>query len=189
MGQFKLEDEWLETQIGHIEKGTYVDFGAGDPGISNTWDLYKRGWRGLCLDAIEEEAAYVASVRPEDIVVACALGPWNGEVTILVHGGNTSIDSVRPYDIGHFKPRKVSCRRPMDVLSNWPQFLDKAIDFCSIDIEEAEQFVVPMIDWRRFRPNLMMIEITHDSSWEWAVLPFYEVAYTDGCNTFYQRKP
>ena len=188
MGQSKEEDALVARELGSIAKGCYIDFGAGDPSISNTWVLYQRGWRGLCVEPIEEEAAYLAIHRPEDKILMVALGPWNGDILFGVHGGNTSIEALRPFDSEHFPKRHITCRRPMSILEDFPEFLDKPFEFCDIDIEESEQFAIPMIDWRRFQPGFLMVEVCHGRSWEWAIKPFYETIFDDGSNAFYRRK-
>src|SRR5687767_11201625 len=57
-----------------IERGNYVDVGCNAPlRYSNTFDLYKRGWRGIAIDANPELIEKYRAVRPEDVAVVAAI--------------------------------------------------------------------------------------------------------------------
>ena len=46
-----FEDVILQRVFENMPEGCYVDVGASAPVIdSNTYALYTRGWRGICID-------------------------------------------------------------------------------------------------------------------------------------------
>ena len=62
-----------------IAKGIYVDIGAHHPhDLSNTELLYRRGWRGINIDATPGSMEAFREHRPEDINIECGIGREDG---------------------------------------------------------------------------------------------------------------
>src|SRR5690606_114765 len=64
-GEDKVIEGLLKPRI--TEPGFYVDVGANHPKLfSNTYGLYRKGWRGICIDANQELIDLYALNRPRD---------------------------------------------------------------------------------------------------------------------------
>src|ERR1700756_330529 len=64
------EDMVLDRFLEHRHSGFYVDVGAHHPKrFSNTLRLYRRGWRGLNIDANPDSIRLFRRARPKDINV------------------------------------------------------------------------------------------------------------------------
>jgi hypothetical protein len=62
------EDMILDTIFYNQPKGTYIDIGANNPYVqSNTHFFYKKGWRGINIDALPGSMNKFRKVRPKDI--------------------------------------------------------------------------------------------------------------------------
>src|SRR5687767_2385049 len=67
------EDRIIATLLDGRSAGFYVDVGCNHPiRYSNTFDLYKRGWRGINIDANQRLIERYRRVRPRDVSV-CAV--------------------------------------------------------------------------------------------------------------------
>ena len=67
-GEDRIIDSILKPIIN--KPGFYVEVGCNEPiFISNTFSLYKRGWKGICIDANGELIKKYKKKRPRDIAV------------------------------------------------------------------------------------------------------------------------
>lgn len=72
------EDMILDTIFCDVKKGFYVDIGANNPYIqSNTHFFYKKGWRGVNVDALPGSMNIFRKVRPNDINIEAAISNSN----------------------------------------------------------------------------------------------------------------
>src|SRR5690554_2751995 len=68
-GEDKVIEGLLKPKI--TQPGFYVDVGCNHPTLfSNTYGLYRKGWRGVCIDANQELIDLYALYRPKDKAVA-----------------------------------------------------------------------------------------------------------------------
>ncbi len=160
------EDRLILKLVGARTDGFYVDIGCHHPiDYSNTYALYRRGWRGLAVDADPEAIAAFAHHRPEDKAIHCALGSRPGAVTLHLFN-DRSMNTMDEASFRAFlaKPKKrhigdltVECRRLDDLLAQeMPP--GRAIDFLNVDCEGADLDILESNDWRRFRPGLIAVE-------------------------------
>lgn len=62
------EDRLLDRYFGNRANGFFVDVGAHHPHrFSNTYLFYKRGWRGINIDAMPDSMKAFKSMRPRDV--------------------------------------------------------------------------------------------------------------------------
>ena len=81
---FTGEDRIIEGILKPIinRPGTYVDVGCNHPKfLSNTYGLYRKGWRGICIDANRTLIKKYALLRPRDIAVTALISDQEKEVT------------------------------------------------------------------------------------------------------------
>jgi FkbM family methyltransferase len=151
----------------HQPKGFYVDVGAYDPiQLSNTYHFYKKGWRGINIDATPGLMKRFNDIRPNDINIECAVGAAGIEVDFFVYD-MPAINSVSQRGLTYAKetfgsdPRttvKVQSK-PLSVLldENIPSDV-KEIDFMTIDVEGADEEVLRSNNWDKYRPKYLCVE-------------------------------
>lgn len=194
-----FEDVIVNRVFHDVERGYYVDVGASHPEHdSNTCALYRRGWRGLAVEAQAEQAAAWAAARPEDAFVAAACGAADGEAVLHcppAHGQCATVDAataafLNAHGVGT-EARRVAATTLDSLLARHRPA--GPIHLLSIDVEGAEAAVLTGLDLGRFRPWLLLVEATRPgtptqthAAWEPSVLAAgYRLAYCDGVNRFY----
>jgi len=76
------EDLILDRLLEHRAEGFYVDVGAHHPvRFSNTYLFYRRGWRGINIDAMPGSMRKFERVRPHDINIECGVADNTGRLT------------------------------------------------------------------------------------------------------------
>ena len=85
------EDQYLKKIFKNKMNGTYVDIGAFHPyRFSNTYLLYKKGWRGTNVDLNKESIDLFNIARPDDINLNVAIGSKNKKQIFYYIKKNTS---------------------------------------------------------------------------------------------------
>lgn len=172
------EDQAILRLLGD-KPGTYFDIGANHPfKASNSYLLYRRGWRGVTVEPLPSLVKLHRLVRRRDTTVCAAIGSEPGISTLY----ETRPTGFSTLDRSHARAlqsergvrvteRTVNILRAMDV---WQEFMDVAPDFVSIDTEGAELDVLASMDWNRQRPRLMAVETSREegSSSESTLLEF-----------------
>ena len=152
--------------------GFYVDVGAHHPTrFSNTYLFYRRGWRGINIDAMPGSMSEFEKLRPEDENVEAlisskrkkiefflfnepALNTCDAELARKRNGlstyrlvGTTMIESQTLSEVleRHLSPKQ-------------------SIDFLSIDVEGMDLDVLCSNDWKRFTPTIILAEDTEVSN-------------------------
>ena len=79
------EDLIMEHFLFCKPTGFYVDVGAHHPKkYSNTYRLYRRGWRGINIDANPGSMVEFRRVRPRDINVEAGVGAVSGTDVLCI---------------------------------------------------------------------------------------------------------
>ena len=156
-----------------IDPGYYVDIGAHSPKTySNTYWFYKHGWKGINIDAAPGTTREFLRERPRDTTLELAISDTPGELIFYSFGEphvvNTLVESHanKWADVLGVPPArmKIQALRLEDVLDRYLP-AGQNIDFCSIDVEGHDYEVLKSNNWKKFRPELMLVEC-HTSSWE-----------------------
>ena len=194
-----FEDVILQRVFANVSDGCYVDVGASNPIVdSNTYALYTRGWRGICVDPLW--FTDWSTVRPGDIFINAALGAAPGETTFHIYEDTLQISTASSKTKDHWATRggtdpsrsmRVSVRTLNDVLHE--HLAGRILHLVSIDVEGMEDEVLKGLDLRRYRPWLMVVEATtpgtpepNHAAWEPMLLNnAYRMVYFDGVNRFY----
>jgi len=192
-----FEDVMLWRALKQVEAGFYIDVGANDPSVDSVTRLfYEQGWRGINIEPLNSHVAALQRDRPRDINLCTAVGASFGEVDIWeceVRGWATADREVIDQHIRQGRKGRY-VRTPMTTLS--AICLEHAageIHFLKVDVEGFEAAVLQGMDFRRFRPWIVVVEATRPHSteemheaWEPSLLQSdYAFAYADGLNRFY----
>lgn len=160
------EDRLILKYLAKHPTGFYVDVGAHAPiDYSNTFALYRRGWRGIAIDPDPEAIAAFARTRPEDIALQLAVGSKPGKVTLHLFN-DRSMNTVDNALFAKTKenPRKrhlgdiVVERKTLAAILAEHVPTGRMIDFMDVDCEGADLDVLRSNDWARFHPRLLAIE-------------------------------
>lgn len=193
-----LEDYHLDLVFGDQPNGTYVDVGGGHPVADNVsfW-FYLKGWRGLVVEPQERLAAIYAGIRPRDHTVSCLAGRSEGETEFHVvdklHGFSTTVRE-NAAGASQFGAEYVTVRKPVRTLAALCAEAGlTGIDFLKIDVEGAEADTIAGMDFKRWRPRVVVVEAvapgSMDASWQaWEpalVAAGYAFAFFDRLNRFY----
>jgi FkbM family methyltransferase len=160
-GEDLILDRMLEKEVA----GFYVDVGAHHPvRFSNTYLFYRRGWRGINIDAQPGSMRLFRKHRPRDINVECGVAARAGTLSYFRFNepalntfdeSEAKLKDVAPYRI--VDRVEVGVRPLGDLLA---EFLPagQAIDFMTVDVEGLDAEVLGSNDWNRFRPRIVLAE-------------------------------
>jgi FkbM family methyltransferase len=156
------EDVLLKSLFAN-ETGTYVDVGAGHPILgSNTYALYKKGWRGLTIDPILENVRLARKKRPRDTALHSLCGEDAESVTLWTYEihqySTTSPERVAELRERGLIPLKQEVLRSVSLASLGLRTDPRDASFLSIDVEGMELQVLQGNDWNAYLPSLIICE-------------------------------
>ena len=165
------EDRVLNYLFKRRRVGFYVDVGAYHPTTSsNTMLFYRRGWRGINIDACPGSMRAFERCRPRDANVEAAVSDQPGTLTYYRIGTRRhEMNSLAPefqtrlyadFDIdpASVRPMEVRAMALRDILDAHLPVGVRTIDFLSVDVEGYEMHVLASNDWERYRPIVVMLE-------------------------------
>lgn len=163
-------------------QGFYVDVGARHPVMwSNTYLLYKRGWRGINIDAMPGSMTLFDRVRPRDINLELGIAERPGELLFHIFEEDplNTFDpklAKRRVDMGMtlLKEVPVACK-PLSAV--FKEFVKWPIDLLSIDVEGFDLQVLQSADLQEYRPRTIIVE---DTSRELELSPISAFMHDNG---------
>ncbi len=181
----------------HVENGFYIDVGANDPTLySVTRAFYDKGWRGINLEPVAEYFNRLQAQRPRDINLQVGAGEVAGSFPffdIPDTGLATSDPAIaQKHRDGGWDVNTIDIPvLPLSDICN--SHVSSEIHFLKIDVEGAEKKVLLGMDFKKWRPWLIIIEATAPmsqetlhQSWEFLLTDCaYEFVYFDGLNRYY----
>jgi FkbM family methyltransferase len=160
-GEDRIIESLLNLKLG--QTGYYVDVGCNHPiYFSNTYKFYKKGWRGICIDANHEMIRKYSFYRPKDIAIP-ALVSSKIEARDFYHFTNNVISTTESKFIESYQAegqqmrvQKLTTQTLSSILAtnNAPT----TFDLLAIDAEEHDLEVLKSIDLRIYKPRLIIIE-------------------------------
>jgi FkbM family methyltransferase len=160
------EDILLNRILSPDKVGFFVDIGAHHPiRFSNTYALYRKGWRGINVDATPGSMEMFKKLRPADINIECAVS--TDDTPMMFHMFTESalntfdLSLTQEYiDSGWALERTVEIK-PRSLASILMEYLPtgKHIDLFSIDVEGKELEVLRSNDWHSYCPDLIVLEV------------------------------
>lgn len=162
------EDRLLERIFESKSIGFYIDIGAHHPmRFSNTYGFYRKGWRGINVDAMPGSMVLFDKFRPRDINIEVGVGMAEGELNYYsfnepaLNGFSQKLSIERNSNLSSYEIldiKKIKVRRLSSILED--NFLENGnIDFMSVDVEGLDLEVLSSNDWERFRPTYVLVEI------------------------------
>lgn len=146
------------------EPGFYVDVGCNHPTRnSNTFALYKAGWRGICIDANPDLIEQFTRLRPRDVSICAAISDEEKEA-VFTDFVDDLFSSLSAEHVGSWKASTAIARqRPVNTRTlggilnelNAPH----AFDLLSVDVEGHDANVLRSIDLDVYQPQVIVVEM------------------------------
>lgn len=165
------EDMILRRLFEKQQTGFYVDVGAHHPKrFSNTYFFYKRDWRGINIDAMPNSMKAFAKIRPRDINIEKPVSDKKEVLTYYafnepaLNGFSKKLSEKRDGQENYFVEFTIDIQTSTleEILDNsLPK--DQKIDFLSIDVEGLDFIVLKSINFEKYKPKAILVEILGSS--------------------------
>ena len=164
------EDVFAKKYFKNLDKGFYVDVGAYHPYFwNNTYLLFKKNWEGINIDINHLSIELFNYARPSDYNVHSAVSNTSEKVKKfytknMINTMSTTSESAAKsaYPKG-YEVRKIRCNKLNDIISK-SKFKNIKINFLNIDTEKTELDVLKSLNFRKYQPELICVEIHHHGS-------------------------
>ena len=147
-----------------ISNPTYLDIGTNDPKkLNNTYKLYSKGWKGVCIEPDPVLCKKIRKVRPNDMVLNVGVGiSEEKSVNFYLmddHRLNTfsEHEAARMKTMGHTIQKMISIplipihKIIKDNFATYPNFV-------SIDTEGMDLDIIKTFDFTTSLPEVFCIE-------------------------------
>jgi FkbM family methyltransferase len=157
------EDLILARLFEHQASGIYVDVGAHHPRrFSNTELLYRRGWRGVNIDAAPGSMKLFEELRPRDINIELGVAAQAEERDFFVFDepALNTFDADRAHELDKppYMIKRVVKVRCLPLAAILRERAIGAIDLLTIDAEGFDYAVLQTLDWEVSRPRVVLTE-------------------------------
>ena len=194
-----LEDVMLWRALMGVERGFYIDVGAGSPEVDSvTRAFYDRGWQGVNVEPHPELFRQLVSARPRDTNLRVALADRVAERTIYFasYAALSTLDQGQARKLAREGMAIARERVHVETLESiWREHVPEGqpVHFLKVDVEGFERQVLLGNDWQSKRPWIVVLEATrpqttepsHDEWEEILTDASYAFVYADGLNRFY----
>ncbi len=160
------EDMILRRIFGKQQTGFYIDVGAHHPKrFSNTYFFYKKGWKGINIDAMPGSMKIFKKIRKRDINVEKPIAGKKQTLTYYafndpaLNGFSKQLSNSRigkKYFIKYTKKMRTFTLE--DILDRHLPANQK-IDFLSIDVEGLDFDVLKSNNFTKHSPKIIIIEM------------------------------
>jgi FkbM family methyltransferase len=148
-----------------IRLPTYLDIGANDPYfLSNTAFFYRKGCRGINIEANPQLIAKLRRYRPQDINLNLGVGHSEGEMDFYILSDPTlssfsKEETTQATASGNIKVEAIK-RIKLTTIEKVIDEYNKGIfpDFLSIDVEGMDLDILHSIPFNRFWPKVICAE-------------------------------
>ena len=168
----EAEDLILSRYFGNQKFGFYVDVGAHHPKrFSNTYYFYKRGWRGINIDAMPGSMALFRQLRSRDINLEVAVGseeqilPYYIFNEAALNSFDRNLSNERNNAENDYRIIETDNLQTRQLASILDEYLPigQDISFLSVDVEGLDFDVLKSNDWDKHRPDILLVEILGSS--------------------------
>jgi FkbM family methyltransferase len=186
-------------------RGFFVDVGAHHPvRFSNTWALYKNGWRGINIDPTPGSMRPFRWLRRRDINLEIGVGPQAGQMTFhcfnepALNTFDPELAQQRNSGQRYFITQKIAVQiAPLGVILDQHLPPGQTIDVLTIDVEGLDFSVLQSNNWEKYRPEIILVEDTRfrlDAPNDSEIYRFltgqgYEIVALLQRTIFYRRRP
>lgn len=146
-------------------KGVFVDIGAHHPvRFSNTYFFYKKGWRGINVDAMPGSMKLFKWLRSKDTNLEVGVGPEKDTLTFYcfdepalnTFSEETALERDQNTRYKIIKKVEVPVMKLAEILETY--LSAPKIDLLSIDVEGLDHQVLMSNNWDKYRPVFILVE-------------------------------
>ena len=147
------EDLFITDFFENQEKGKYVDLGAFHPmRLSNTYLLYKKGWTGTNVDLNPISIDLFNIARNDDNNICALISDQNNVLkNAYFENAWSAANSIVASDDLPFKKEMKT--------ETFNNLVNHDFDFLNIDLEGADYEALQSLDFQKYRPGIICIEI------------------------------
>ncbi len=149
----------------------FLDIGAGHPiKYSNTFLLYINGLNGISIDANNKNILLHRILRPKDISKKLLISNKTSKKYFYIFD-SPELNTSSKRKINFLKKKKINYKKKIlyqtlsvqDFFKKEIKEKIKDIIFFNLDVEGLEYQIVKEINWKKFKPKVICIEIlNHD---------------------------
>jgi len=162
------EDMILRRLFENKKTGFYIDVGAHHPKrFSNTYFFYKKGWKGINIDAMPGSMKLFNKIRPRDINIEKPVSDKKQVMTYYafnepaLNGFSKKLSQQRASDDNNYHiifEKDIETSTLEEILDkNLPK--EQQIDFLSIDVEGLDFMVLKSNNFNKYNPKIILIEV------------------------------
>ena len=150
------EDLYILSNLG--KKGFYVDVGCHHPTrLNNCHLLYLNGWSGINIDPSEISIKLFDFARKKDTNICSAVSLKKGLVDFYYNKPLSLYNSL--IENKDLKNKKLINSDTLSSILDKTKFKNRHIDFLSVDAEGKDFEVIQSLDFHRYSPKFICIEI------------------------------
>ena len=148
--------------------GFYVDVGCFHPlDRNNTYLLYLKNWRGINIDISQFSIDLFNFLRPDDFNLKCAVSENNKIIRTYFQKELSQLSTTDELQAkkafqGKIKTQEVQSYSLDHIIEN-SKFCNKEIDLLDIDVEGADYQVLLGLNFEKYKPKLICIEIHNEN--------------------------
>ena len=160
------EDVTLRRLFHNRTEGFFVDVGAQHPILGNDfYGLYAQGWTGINIDPNPAYFDLLQKYRPRDRNLQLALSDIAGQDLAFFEVSDTGLSTCDEAQAEACRARGHVVRRHEVHSSTLRDVFEAAgaprIDVLKVDVEGLEEQVLLGNNWERYRPSIVMVEVTY----------------------------
>ena len=161
-----MADEFFKKK----SKGFYIDVGCHQPIINNnTYRLYRRGWSGINIDLDFNTIDMFDFFRKNDLNIEAGVSNSVEEKELYFFHNRSAVNTLSKESGSKAKEvRKIKTTTLNKIIEN-SRYKDSEIDYISIDVEGHELSVLEGLDFKKYKPKLVVLELIDPS-----IKEFYE---------------
>ena len=162
------EDKFILNFFKKKNNGKFLDMGCYHPTRdNNTYQLYKKGWRGINIDLNSLSIELFNFLRPRDINLNFGLSKKKGLKKIYFLGDFSPLNTLDKnhlkflnknfqIKINSLKSKYIETENINNILKKYKYI---KIDFLSIDLEGYEYEILSTLDFNKYKIHLLCIEV------------------------------
>ena len=125
--------------------------------------LYLKGWRGINIDISDFSIKLFKFLRPEDLNLNLAISNLEGEIDMFFQKKIYQLSTIKEKHAktafqGTIHNKKILSRRLNSILEE-SKYRGKRINFLNIDVEGSDFEVLQSLDFNKYSPELICIEV------------------------------
>ena len=140
--------------------GFFIDVGCHHPFLNNnTYQLYKRCWTGINVDLDFNSIEMFNFFRPKDTNIQSAISNSSEEKELYFFHNRSAVNTLSKENGAKAKEvKKIYTTTLNEIIAN-SKFNNSEIDFISIDVEGSEIDVLEGLDFNKYKPKLVALEL------------------------------